>query len=566
MLPGPRPLRLRSPLPRKRERVRERAALCRTLAVAFAGLTFTAPSAAQPPAPDAGLRRLALIAGNDAGGGDTKPLAYATEDARKLHAVLTQLGGVRLEDAVLLLNRNAAEFQNALASLEARAVEARGRGQRTALVVYYSGHAKDGDLRLGGSRLPLAALKDRLAHQSPADVRIGIFDACRSGVVNRTKGARKGPAFEVRADGADESRGLVLLSSSSADEDSQESDALGGSYFSHHLASGLRGSADRTGDRRVTLSEAYEYAYARTVAETADTAAGAQHPTFSYDLKGNGNLVLTELGLGREGLYLPAAAPAGTYYLVEAQKGVIAVELVKNADADRLVAVAPGRYKVKRRLPDRLRLGEVDIAAGRIVTLEEARLRDAPFADDPVKGATLSAEGGTRVSLSVGATVQAFFDEPTRQGLFPPTGMLAGELLVSDFFRRDWVWGVDLAAGSARATLTRSAVEVPFRFSEVNLGTSLFTEWPLAGGRVTPFVGGRLALMFMSRTFEGEAATIPSQQLSTFSPGLLTGVRFRLGRGFSLAARGRVHYLLYNVGENRSLGYWELATVLGYEL
>jgi hypothetical protein len=414
--------------------------------------------------------------------------------------------------------------------------------------------------------LPLAALKDRLAHASTADVRIGIFDACRSGVVTRSKGARKGPAFEVQTDGGEESRGLVLLTSSSLDEDSQESDALGGSYFSHHLASGLRGSADRSGDRRVTLAEAYEYAYARTVAETAETAAGAQHPTFSYDLKGSGNLVLTELGRGREGLYLPAAAPAGTYYLVEAQRGVVAVELMKSADADRLVAIAPGRYKVKRRLPDRLRLGDVDIAAGQIVTLEEGRLRDAPFSDDPVKGA--SRELASRWSMGVSTSVQAFFDAPTRQGLFPPTALLAGELLVSDFFRRHWVWGVDFAVGGVKGTLQREAagLALPYRFSEANLGTSLFTEWPLLGGHVTPFFGGRLAFMAMNRTFEGEAASIPAQKFATFSPGVLGGVRFGLGYGFSLAARARMHYMLYNVGENnRSLSYWELATALGYE-
>jgi hypothetical protein len=515
---------------------------------------------------DPGLRRFALIAGNDDGGGDTKPLLYATADARKLHSVLTQLGGVRLEDAVLLQNRSASDFLGALGAIEARAAAATRAGQHTALVVYYSGHAKDGDLRLGDSRLPLAALKDRLAHASTADVRIGIFDACRSGVVTRSKGARKGPAFEVQTDGGEESRGLVLLTSSSLDEDSQESDALGGSYFSHHLASGLRGSADRSGDRRVTLAEAYEYAYARTVAETAETAAGAQHPTFSYDLKGSGNLVLTELGRGREGLYLPAAAPAGTYYLVESQRGVVAVEVVKTADADRLVAIAPGRYRVKRRLNDRLRLGDVDIAAGKIVTLEEARLRDAPFSDDPVKGA--SREMAARWSMNVSTSVQAFFDAPTRQGLFPPTALLAGELLVSDFFRRHWVWGVDLAVGGTRGNLQREAAgyDLAYRFSEAQLGTSLFTEWPLAGGHVTPFFGGRLAFMAMNRTFEGDAASIPAQKFATFSPGVLGGVRFGLGYGFSLAARARVHYLLYNVGENnRSLSYWELATALGYE-
>jgi hypothetical protein len=512
------------------------------------------------------LRRFALVVGNNTGGSDTRPLMYAADDARKVHAVLTEIGGVRRDDAALLLDRSADELMRALLSLETRAVEAARQGQRTALFVYYSGHAKEGALRLGNTRLPIDQLKQRLAAQHPIDVRVGIFDACRSGVVNRTKGARKGPAFEVEATGAHDTRGLVLLTSSSADEDAQESDALAGSYFSHHLVSGLRGSADRSADRRVTLSEAYEYAYARTVAETADTAAGAQHPTFSYDLKGNGNLVLSELGLGREGLYLPAAAPAGMYYLVDAGRGVVAAEVMKVHNGDRVVALGPGRYKVKRRLADRLRIGELQVPPGRFVTLDEGSLRDAPFSDDPVKGAR--AELASRYNLSVGATMQAFLDADTRNSLFPPTGLLAVELQLRHFFRRDWVSAVDLALGGSRASLvTESAgAPLPFRFSEVNFGLSLFTEWPLWDGRLTPFVGGRLAYLLMSRKFEGEAAVIPDQFLSTFSPGVLGGLRLRLGGGFSATARTRIHYLQYNVEDNRSLGYWELGAVLAYDL
>ena len=52
----------------------------------------------------------------------------------------------------------------------------------------------------------------------------------------------------------------------------EESDLLGGSYFSHHLASGLLGDADRSADGRVTLAEAYAYAYERTVADTASSS------------------------------------------------------------------------------------------------------------------------------------------------------------------------------------------------------------------------------------------------------------------------------------------------------
>jgi hypothetical protein len=536
-----------------------------SVAVVLLFVASRAGAQPQPAGPAAAVRRFALVAGNNEGGSDTRPLLYATADAQKVHTVLTEVGGVAEADAALLLDSSAADFLDALTALEGRAATAARQGQRTSLLVYYSGHAKDGTLRLGRSHVDLEALKHRLAESSPAHVRIGIFDACRSGVVNRTKGARKGPGFEIQADGAHDARGLVLLTSSSADEDSQESDAIAGSYFSHHLVSGLRGSADRSGDRRVTLSEAYEYAYARTVAETAGTAAGAQHPTFDYDLKGNGNLVLAELGSRGEGLYLPAQAPAGVYYLVEAGRGVVSAEVLKLANVDRVVALSAGRYQIKRRLPDRLRLGQIQVPRGRLATLDEASLQDAPFSDDPVKGGRLEE---SRLGFSLGASLQSFFDAPTRAGLFPPTGLIAGELLLRHFFRRDWVWALDVAAGSTRATVRRDswASSLPFRFTEVDVGTSLFAEWPLAGGRLIPSLGGRLAFMYLHRRFEGEAAGIPEQHLQTFSPGLLVGLRYRLGLGLSVATRARVHYLLYNVDENRSLGYWELAGVVVYEL
>lgn len=509
----------------------------------------------------AGDKRLALIIGNDVGGRDTRPLYFAARDAQRIHTVLTELGSVRMEDAILLLNRSASDIYRALGDLEQRTRRAQKQGQRVALVVYYSGHAKDGDLQLGDTRVPLEDLKHRLQH-SAAEVKLGIFDSCRSGEM-RTKGVRRTPAFDVQSNASQDARGTVFLSSSSADEDAQESDEIGGSYFSRHLEDGLRGGADRSHDDRVTLSEAYAYAYARTLADTAASAAGAQHPTFSYDLKGNGDLVLTEIG-GREALRVPAQAPAGVYYLV--RQGVVAAEVLKAVGEPRTIALRPGRYHVKRRLANRLRVGQVQIAAGQVTMLDESQLRDAPFSDDPVKG--VNREMRSRWSLGVTAGYQAFFDEPTRDNLFPPTGLIGAELQVRDFFRRGWVAGMDFAVGSTQATLNRFGdVALPFTFSEVVIGGSLFTEWTFFDGRLIPFLGGRVAFVFLTRTFEptDRRTAFPSQFFSTFSPGLIAGLQYRFSADVSGVARTRVHYLLYNIDENRSLGYWELATALSYE-
>lgn len=507
------------------------------------------------------LRRFAVIAGNDEGGEGTRPLLYARDDAQKIHEILLRLGGVRSEDAELVLNGTAEDFLRALGEVEKKAQEARRRGDRTALFVYYSGHAKDGALRLGGSTIPFAALKNRIS-QAPADVRVGIFDACQSGELTRRKGARKVPAFEVQADASDTARGMVLLTSSSADEDSQESDLIGGSYFSHHLASGLLGDADRSADGRVSLSEAYAYAYERTVADTSGSVAGAQHPTYSYDFQGNGDLVLTDLIDRREGLIFPVNAPAGVYYVVD-DRGFVAAEVWKANGIERRIAVPPGAYQLKRRLEDRLRVGEVTVQGGKISFVDERALRDVPFSDDPVKGPG-RARRQSWVSFAVIAGYQSFFDAPTREQLFPALGMLSAEVNVHGFFRRDWVWGFDLALGGGRSELRLEGITdvLPYSFTQLNLGTTITAEFPM--GRFVPQMGARVALLGMSRQFED--TELPKQNYLTFTPGVVAGLRFKITPSLGIGARARVHYLLYNIDENRSLGYWELAGTLGYEL
>jgi hypothetical protein len=525
--------------------------------IALASLLLVAAAA---PVRAQALRRFAIVAGNDDGGGDTRALLYAGADARKVHDILTRLGGVRAEDATLLVGASSSQLLSAIVNVEARAADAARRGEKTALLFYYSGHAKDGALRLGETRVPIDSFKARIA-ASQFDVRVAILDSCRSGALTRIKGARKLPAFDIQSDGANgkmTAKGLVILTSSTSDEDSQESDAIGGSYFSHHLASGMLGGADRSGDGRVTLFEAYAYAYDRTVADTAESAAGAQHPTFSYDLAGNGDLVLTDVVVRNEGVYFPREAPSGVYYLVDG-KGFVAAEISKGDGIDRRVALSPGRYRVKRRLPDRLRIGDIDVPRGRMIALAEATLRDAPFSDDPVKGAA-RVDLTSRWSLGAGATYQSVFAAPSGASLFPPTGMLAIDLSLRNFLRRDWVWSVDLAAGSTDGVVTN--VGAPFRFTEMSLASSLLVEWP--GRIVTPFVGGRLAMLLMGRRFTDDL--YPAQFFSTLSPGVVGGAAIRVMKNTSVVGRGRLHYLLYNVDEDRSLGYWELAAMVSYDL
>ncbi|MEO8213396.1 MAG: hypothetical protein ABI560_09390, partial [Myxococcales bacterium] len=103
--------------------------------------------------------RFALLAGNARGGPGTRPLLYAADDARKLLDILTRLGSVSADDTILLLDGDAGGFSAALDALEGRARQASARGEKTSLVVYYSGHARGGSLRLGESELHFEALR-----------------------------------------------------------------------------------------------------------------------------------------------------------------------------------------------------------------------------------------------------------------------------------------------------------------------------------------------------------------------------------------------------------------------
>jgi hypothetical protein len=118
-----------------------------------------------------GLHRFAVIVGNDKGGSDTRPLLYARADAQKVYDILTRLGGVAGADAQLVLDGSAQDLLAALALTERRAGDARARGERTTLIFYYSGHAKDGALRLGDPQLPLDSRSSTRAARASSRAR-----------------------------------------------------------------------------------------------------------------------------------------------------------------------------------------------------------------------------------------------------------------------------------------------------------------------------------------------------------------------------------------------------------
>ena len=361
-------------------------------------LVVVASLSLQPAAAE--VRRLVLAAGANNGGVDQKLLRYAVSDAEHFVEVLQEMGGLDPADVLLLRDPDLAAFEQGLADLGRRVQAARRRGSRLEVLLYYSGHADEEGLLLAGDRLGYRQLLDSLK-TTEAAVRIAVLDACNSGTITRIKGGKPQPPFLV--DESFDMRGYAFLTSSSADEDAQESDRIEASFFTHYLISGLRGAADVTGDGRVTLHEAYQFAFDETRARTLGTLGGTQHPAYGGQMRGTGGVVMTEVRRNAAGLLLDEEL-AGRLSIRNAQKRLVA-ELNKSPGRAVELGLVPGAYTLFLELGDAgWHVAELDLAEA-----EFAEVRAGDFRVLPPEDARL--RGGSRRRITLGRQIEVAASE-----------------------------------------------------------------------------------------------------------------------------------------------------------
>ena len=264
-----------------------------------------------------------------------------------------------LTDAFDLLARQASEAR-------------RAPGTRTEVIVYYSGHADEKGLLFGDDRYSYRTLRDRL-DAIPADVRIAVLDACSSGAFTRIKSGRPRPAFLV--DESSEMRGHAFLTSSSENETAQESDRIRASYFTHYLVSGFRGAADTSGDGKVTLSEAYQFAFSETLRRTVDTRGGAQHPSYDINMSGSGDVVMTDVRQTTATLVLGDDLE-GRFFIRTAEHELV-VELYKPRGRRVELAIEPGSYEVRIERDKESLSARTEVAEGARITVEARQFAPA---------------------------------------------------------------------------------------------------------------------------------------------------------------------------------------------
>lgn len=485
-------------------------------------------------------RRLAVVVGANAAAPGRKPLRFAHIDARAVAQVLRDLGGFAGDDVRLLLDPDP---EVVLSALDAALRDAERADADALVLFYYSGHADTAALYPGGRALPLDRLRERL-EDGRAAMRIGIIDACRGGGWTGSKGLSESETFAIEQALDLSSQGSVLIASSSGLEDAHESVALRGSFFTHHWNAALRGAADRNADDRVTLTEAFEYARALTIRDTALHTDNPQHPSFRFNLRGRGDPLLAELSPGSSVIELQQSR--GPLQIIHLGTGLLVVELPKGERRVR-VSLAPGHYLVRRRTRDAVQAREVRLGAGRRVVVAESglvRIAGNRFAS---KGAG-SVTAAPQESAPPGMTPAALQPDPPSEWLlsfawgqpkYHMNSYFEGpELESSSYTHSDTSWSVEgaylMRHGRYLATRMGLGYARPSSYGDGALSATVgeMLSWPLVQLRnpvrgISPYAVEPYIALHLTERFEfetGEPDEIPMRtQL-----GLSAGVRLFL--------------------------------------
>jgi len=541
--------------------------------VFFLLCTVLVASAALPAA----VQRLALVAGANDGGPDRPVLKYAVSDAERFARVLLDLGGVSPANAILLRQPKLRELEQALDQLRSRIDEARrtaagNGGGRTEVLVYYSGHADDKGLLLGEDRYSYRSLRDRLDDVA-ADVRIAVLDACASGAITRIKGGVLRPPFLV--DESADMRGHAFLTSSAATEAAQESDRIRGSYFTHFLISGLRGAADMSGEGKVTLNEAYQFAFNETLGRTAETKGGAQHPSYDINLSGTGDVVMTDLRQTSATLVLGEALD-GRFFVSNARQELI-VELYKPYGRKVELGVEAGSYEVRVEREAAALLAKPKLGEGDRVVLEPTQFTPTTPLPTRARGGFVPPFAVTdrnRIELLMGTWfVPGRSDTPSVAAGEDAVDIATG-LVYTRFLREDLALTFGARVRASNSTIVSPSGSFSGDLALVSL--PLGVRWnPMRGAlhtrAVRPYLAVGLGPVFGGSSGAGiwvdDGAFAGSRTRASIGGTIDAGVDFHLGRHWSLGVGGGYQWMVdfsEPVGARDNYSGFQLGVSIGW--
>jgi hypothetical protein len=480
----------------------------------------------------ASASRYALLVGSNYGGDNVEQLQWAEEDAGRFSGVLKSLGGFGDSTTVTLLHPDSAALDKEL-HRAAALLRSSKTPENDLFLLYYSGHADGLNMLLGATSYPLRKVQ-RYLDSLPAGIRIGIFDACQSGAVTAYKGGKPAEPFYLTA--PQKIKGEVIIASSAANERAQESESLKGSIFSFFWLSGLRGSADASGDRRVTLDEAYRYAYRKTVETSTLTGGEAQHPMYRFNIRGEGDITLTDLSAGVGGLRFDKSCEGKFLVLSDTYTDIFA-DFSKKKNTEAFVSLEPGSYTVIN-----ANNGEVGVYSFTVGEpnaarqLSQSMLAPNPLTESRIKGVNTLAQAKMSEPVSSPLSTYAWGFGAGAHTTIPSDGRGAVRTLSACF---------------ANAVYLREHADLFFNFyyltGGLNFGTAIGVDYILRASSSAVTAGAGAGLYYLEK--KGDSFN------NALSPALTAHVGFAAAIGRSTQFIVEVPYtVLFRSGAGHRIG------------
>ena len=507
-------------------------------------------------------RRFAFVVGANDGGCSRIKLQYAISDAESITKVFKEMGGVLPDDVKFLAEPDRNAFFKGMKSLADLVKRSRSEFRRVEVFFYYSGHSDEENILLGEEKISYKEFRN-LINAINADVRIAILDSCASGAFTQMKGVKKRPPFLM--DSAYDMKGFAFMSSSSSHEVSQESGRLRGSFFTHYLVSGMRGAADMTLDGRVTLSEAYHYAYKETLSQTEKTLSGPQHPSYNIQMSGKGDVVMTDIR--KSSAVLRVGKDISGRIFIHSQENVLVVEVNKPAGRVIEIGLEEGKYRIININEDGIFESDVTLKHGEHHELVSDQLRKTDKVYTTPRGDILSATKKydypkeMEISLLMGYTPDNNdFDSATDVGVSGSFRLSRSLMLEGDFF-----YYIKPIGSSYRYLDFENyfgtdyyypdiSYETRIKSSVLNFNVSIVYEFKYQSEKFIPYLSSGLGLLNlkidatvkeMSENNSKDTITISQKSSNTdLNLSIGFGIKYLLGKKWGVRLDGRYIRLL----------------------
>ena len=155
--------------------------------------------------------------------------------------------------------------------------------------------------------------------------------------------------------------------------------------FSFHWFNGLRGSADVSLDNKVTLNEAYQYAYRKTLETSALTNGEMQHPMYRFNVVGQGDIVLTDLNSGSSGIVVDKSCKGKFLVLSENYLDVFA-DFYKKANCEQFISLFPGTYTIVNAQGTDVSTSVFEVGRNQRVVINQSVLIPNNWVESRIKG------------------------------------------------------------------------------------------------------------------------------------------------------------------------------------